>query len=191
MVILICVSTSLRRPCFLNHCRFCRRHPHAVARPDPARPSAVHCRGRHPPAAARALAAAGTRIRSRLGSWIARARRWRSRDRPSGRRRLLARLRRAIGHDHLHPSRSRCAPRVDTCARARRARGTRRGRAADERRRVRHRRGPRNPLGRDRRGVSIRARRIEGIGPGVSAEQEPGVASRRPRPLQPRGEPPR
>ena len=39
-------------------------------------------------------------------------------------------------------------------------------------------------------GVSLRARRIEGVGPGVSSAQEPGLASRRPRPFQPRREPP-
>ena len=81
-----------------------RATDHGVAFADPARPPAVHGRGR------RAVGAAGAhareRLRSRLGSRIVRARRCRGRDRASSRLELLARLQRAVGHSHLHASRS-------------------------------------------------------------------------------------
>ena len=71
----------------------------------PRRPPAVHGRGRHVPTVARAVAQARTRVRPWLGSRPARARRGRSRNHASSRLQLLARLRRAARHDHLHASR--------------------------------------------------------------------------------------
>ena len=89
-----------------------------------------HGRGRHVPTAARAVTQARTRLRPWLRSRPGRARRRRSRDHTSSRLQLLARLRRAAGHDRLHPCRFRGSPRVNTCARNRGTRGTRRGRTA-------------------------------------------------------------
>ena len=111
-------------------------HSDGVARVDPARPPAVHRRGRHFPPARSAVAQARERLRSWLRSRTPRPRRRRSRDRASSRLRLLARLRRAAGHGHLHASRSHGSPHAHPCARARRARSTRGGCAADDRRRV-------------------------------------------------------
>ena len=70
-----------------------------------------------------------------------------------------------------------------------RARRHRRRRPADGRCRVPHGLGARSTLGRDRAGLSIRARRGQDVGPGISPRQEPCVAHRRPCPLQPRREP--
>src|ERR1700722_10207482 len=88
--------------------------PHAVARPDSARPPVVHGRGREPPTTGRVVAHPRRRVRSWLGSRTAPARRRGSRDRTSCRLDLLARLRGALGHDDLHATRSPCAPPANT-----------------------------------------------------------------------------